>query len=975
MNEKLIIKGARQHNLKNVNLELPKNKLIVFTGVSGSGKSSLAFDTIYAEGQRRYVESLSPYARQFLGVADKPDVDTIEGLSPAISIDQKTTSHNPRSTVGTVTEIYDYLRLLFARIGHPHCPLCGREIAQQSLDQIIEGAFQLIKRQLIGEKIVRLMVLSPVIRDRRGEFTQTFENLRAKGYRYVRIDQQIYGLNEDFVLLKNNKHIIDAVIDRLTFEKKQLKDEAAVANIKSRLSQSIEQALNLADGLVIISHVLDSSFDFPEKPKKMEDNLFSEKFSCPIDNIQLPEIEPRTFSFNSPQGACSKCHGLGVILTVNPDLIFNDALSIEQGGILPFGRSFAQDTWYAKLVKTVSAENNINISKPIGALTESQKKILLFGTGEQEYEVVGKNRFGRTTTIHETFSGIVTELENKYKEIQSEWARWELDRFMQEITCAECGGARLKKESLGITVNQKSISEVCSLSITDVSLWIENLAKDNILSNREQQIGDLILKEIKIRLSFLISVGLDYLTLARTATTLSSGESQRIRLASQIGSGLTGVLYVLDEPTIGLHPRDNFQLIKTLARLRDVGNTVIVVEHDREMMEHADLIIDIGPGAGKNGGHIIASGTPSQIKKNPKSITGQYLSGKKQIQVTKPNGLTPQQPNNLIITGCSQYSLKNIDVEFPLGKFICVTGVSGTGKSTLVVETLYHALMKHFYPYHSETPGHFKELKGVENIDKVILIDQSPIGRTPRSNPATYVGLFTPIRQLFASTPTAKGKGFGPGRFSFNVKGGRCEACEGQGQTKIEMQFLPDIFVTCEVCQGKRFNNETLEVQWRGKNITEVLSLTLAEAPELFHAIPEIENKLLTLKAVGLDYMELGQPAPTLSGGEAQRVKLAAELSKRATGKTFYILDEPTTGLHFADLAKLLNVLHELVNRGNTVCVIEHNLDVIKNADWIIDLGPEGGDRGGEIVAAGTPSQISRVKSSYTGQFLAKILR
>lgn len=975
--DKIVIKGARQHNLKNVNLELPKNKLIVFTGVSGSGKSSLAFDTIYAEGQRRYVESLSPYARQFLGVADKPDVDSIEGLSPAISIDQKTTSHNPRSTVGTVTEIYDYLRLLFARVGHPHCPVCGREIAQQSIDQIVDGVVTQIKIALENTKVARFLVLAPVVRNRKGEFAGLFDNLRAKGYKTARIDKRVINLDEDFVLIKTNNHTIEAIVDRISLEKKQIKDQASLSNIRSRLSQSLEQALQLTDGLVVISQVLDSSFEFPQNPKQFQDSLFSERFACPVDNIQLPEIEPRLFSFNSPQGACPTCSGLGTLLQVNPSLVINLNLSIMEGGILPLARSILQDTWFSRLIQTVATQNSIDTKVTLGKLGSQSLKTLLSGTGEKEYRVEGNNRFGRKTAIYETFPGIVALLEKKHSEAGSDWGRREIEKYMQESVCSTCLSSRLKKEALGITIGKRSIHQVCSLPINIALDWINKLKVDNVvLSAREKIIAKLILREISERLSFLVSVGLSYLTLARSATTLSSGEAQRIRLASQIGSGLTGVLYVLDEPTIGLHPRDNAQLIKTLERLRDAGNTVVVVEHDQDTMNSADFIVDFGPGAGKKGGEVVAKGTLADIKKNAKSPTGQYLSGKKKIDshLPHPNSQSHLPPPNLTITSCSQYNLKNINVSFPLGKLISITGVSGSGKSTLLVETLYHALMRHFYPFHKEVPGSFKEIKGLELIDKVILIDQSPIGRTPRSNPATYTGLWSPIRNLFAQSTRARERGFGSGRFSFNVRGGRCETCEGQGQIKIEMQFLSDVFVTCEVCAGTRFNNETLEVSWRGKNIAEVLSLTVAEALEFFHSIPEISHKLATLKNVGLDYIELGQPAPTLSGGEAQRVKLATELSKRQTGKTFYILDEPTTGLHFADLERLLVVLYELVERGNTVCVIEHNLDVIRNSDWVIDLGPEGGEKGGYIVAEGMPELVAHNKNSTTGEFLNKVI-
>ncbi|MBI1919302.1 excinuclease ABC subunit UvrA, partial [Candidatus Microgenomates bacterium] len=966
MQDKIIIKGARQHNLKNIDLTLPKNKLIVFTGVSGSGKSSLAFDTVYAEGQRRYVESLSAYARQFLGVSDKPDVDSIEGLSPAISIDQKTISHNPRSTVGTVTEIYDYLRLLFARIGHPHCPSCGLEISRQTIDQIVNRTLEIIKNSTNSQKIVRIMILSPVVRGRKGEFTNLFDNLRAKGYRQIRIDNQIFNLDEELVLIKTNKHAIEVVLDRISLDKKQFKDSASLSNIRSRLSQGIEQALELSDGLVIVSQVTDSSFDFPEKPKKFEDNLFSERFACPVDNIQLPEIEPRLFSFNSPYGACATCSGLGSLLQVDEKTVLNPHLSIDEGGILPFARTFIQDTWFSRIIRTVAKENNISTKAPLGNLTAAQKKILLFGTQDREYEIEGKNRFGHWTSIQETFHGIVPELQQRYHNSQSEWSIKEIEKYMQQEACSTCQGTRLKNETLGIVIDGKSIAEVCSLSITHALNWVGILQNSSqILSAREKAISNLLLKEIETRLLFLESVGLNYLTLARSAATLSAGEAQRIRLASQIGSGLTGVLYVLDEPTIGLHPRDNFQLVKTLRRLTNLGNTVIVVEHDRDTIESSDWVVDFGPGAGKNGGMVVAQGTLEQIIKSRNSLTGQYLGGRRKIEARSLK-LEHQSANFLSISGCSQYNLKNIDVSFPLGKLICITGVSGSGKSTLLIETLYHALARHFYPFHKENPGKFKKIEGLELIDKVILIDQSPIGRTPRSNPATYTGAWTPIRQIFAASPAARTHGFTPSRFSFNVRGGRCEACEGQGVNKIEMQFLADVYITCEVCQGKRFNNETLEVAWRGKNIADVLRLTVEESLDLFGAIPEISGKLSAMKEVGLEYIELGQSAPTLSGGEAQRVKLASELSKRSTGQTFYILDEPTTGLHFADLEKLVNVLRRLAEQGNTVCVIEHNLDVIKNADWIIDLGPEGGEKGGQIVADGSPLQISKSKNSLT---------
>ncbi|MFZ5366373.1 MAG: excinuclease ABC subunit UvrA [Patescibacteria group bacterium] len=982
MNEKIVIQGAREHNLKNINVEIPKNKLVVFTGISGSGKSSLAFDTIYAEGQRRYVESLSAYARQFLGVMDKPDVDLIEGLSPAISIDQKGVSHNPRSTVGTVTEIYDYLRLLFARVGHPHCPSCGQEISQQSSQQIVDQVLQLIKVALQSFKVVKFLILSPVVRSRKGEFSQLFTNLQSKGFTRARIDGQVFGLSEDLVLIKTNKHTIEVVIDRISLEKSQIKDPVSFSNLKTRITDAVEQALKLSDGLVILSQVKDASFEFPEKPKKMEDHLFSQKFACPTCNLSLPEIEPRTFSFNSPYGACPTCSGIGALLKVDPELLLNPRLTINEGGILPFARMFFHDTWFSRIAKTVCQKYGIRLDAPLGNLSLEQKKVLLYGTGDEVWRVEGENRYGRMTSIYEVYPGVIPELERKFSETESDFVRQEIEKYMRQEICPTCQGSRLKRESQGITIEGKSIVDVVQFSIDKALGWIELLETQKLLSEKELKIANPILKEIRERLSFLKSVGLEYLTLDRPSATLAGGEGQRIRLASQIGSGLSGVLYVLDEPSVGLHQRDNKKLIQTLKRLRDLGNTVIVVEHDREMMESADWILDFGPGAGDHGGEIVAEGTVQQIKTNHYSLTGDYLAGRKRIEIENNNfrrceAVSPQgcKKENLILLGCSQFNLKNIDVTFPLGKFICITGVSGSGKSTLVVETLYHALAQQLHPFHKEKPGKFGGLKGGEFINKVILIDQSPIGRTPRSNPATYTGVFTYIRDLFSQLPEAKIRGYKPGRFSFNVQNGRCEACQGEGQIKIEMQFLPDVYVNCEVCQGKRYNSETLEVAFKGKNIAEVLEMTVEEALEFFKNIPGLFEKLKTLSDVGLGYIHLGQPAPTLSGGEAQRVKIAAELGKRATGQTFYILDEPTTGLHFADLEKLLNVLRRLVSLGNTVVIIEHNLDVIKNADWIIDLGPEGGDKGGYIVASGTPLDVARAKNSYTGQFLREILR
>ena len=963
-NDYISVKGARQHTLKGVDLDIPKNKLTVLTGVSGSGKSSFAFDTLYAEGQRRYVESLSTYARQFLGIMEKPDVDSITGLSPAISIDQKTTSRNPRSTVGTVTEIYDYLRLLFARVGHPHCPICGSEISMQTLEEIINKIMQ---------RKGRFYLLAPVVKDRKGEFSALLDNLISKGYSKVRIDGVYKDLHDDFSLIKTNKHTIDVVVDKMTIDGKS-------DSLRSRLFDSVAQALRLSDGYVILSEIKDASFVIPDYPKEYEDHLFSEKFSCPKDNISLPEVEPRSFSFNSPHGACPTCTGLGKLLKVDPTLVFSSELSIMEGGILPFSSMFDHETWYAKTVVAMCSKCQINTHKPISQLSNEERNILLYGTGSDIYEVLGTNKFGKETKIWQKYEGIVNGIERRYKETDSDYIKNEFEKFMREQVCQTCEGARLKKEVLAITINDESISKVTSNSVKSLIVWTQNL--EQILNAREKQIGKLILKEIEGRLKFLESVGLEYLTLDRVAGTLSGGEAQRIRLASQIGSGLTGVLYVLDEPTIGLHQKDNQKLIDTLKALRDLGNTVVVVEHDEEMMREADFLADFGPAAGRLGGEIIASGTPVEVMKNSKSITGAYLSGKKKISNKQNTGskqiMTSVLPsdNKLIIHGAAQFNLKNVTAEFPLGKLICITGVSGSGKSTLLVETLYPALQHEFNPFNqngSSTKGDigaYEKIEGMDLIDKVILIDQSPIGRTPRSNPATYTGLFDPIRDVFALTREAKTLGYKKGQFSFNLKGGRCEACEGQGQTKIEMQFMPDIWVSCEVCKGKRYNSQTLEVLYKGKSISDVLNLTISDALDFFSPHPKIYEKLDTLQSVGLGYMQLGQPATQLSGGEAQRVKLSTELSKRGTGKTFYILDEPTTGLHFADVDRLLTVLRLLVEKGNTVCVIEHNLDIIKNSDWIIDLGPSGGDGGGEIVAVGTPKDIKLNKNSVTGRYL-----
>ncbi len=957
--DKIIIKGAREHNLKNIDIEIPKNKLVVFTGLSGSGKSSLAFDTIYAEGQRRYVESLSSYARQFLGVMKKPDVDLIEGLSPAISIDQKSTSHNPRSTVGTVTEIYDYLRLLFARIGHPHCPVCGREISHMSKEQITNSIMELPLRQ--NSQKLKVYILSPIVKDRKGEYTELFSDLRKRGYKKVRVDGEIFSLNEEFILIKTNRHTIEAVIDQVIFDKK---------TDKGRVSADVEQALRLGNGELILSVIKDPGFDIPEKPKKMHDELFSEKFACPIDGIALPEIEPRIFSFNTPHGACPVCNGLGTILTVDRDLVFNDNLTINEGGILPYSTTFSHDTWFTRTFRTFASENGIPLTTRLGQISDSQKELILNGTGDKEYYVEGENRWGRETAIQEPFKGILYDLKQKYQSTESIFMKAQIEKFMRYEVCSGCNGARLKKEALSITIDGKSIVEISDMPISAVFNFIKNIESQSSL--REKEIGRIIIKEIKQRLLFLIDVGLDYLTLSRGAQTLAGGEAQRIRLASQIGSGLTGVLYVLDEPSIGLHQRDNKKLIDTLKKLRDLGNTVLVVEHDQETMEESDYIVDFGPGAGEKGGNIISQGSIDKIKTDPKSLTGEYLSGKKKIKILNATGQNNSN-KSLTIMGATEHNLKNVTISFPLNKFVVVTGVSGSGKSTLVNDILYHALMQKNNPFHRQKPGKYKDISGFENIKNIFLIDQSPIGRTPRSNPATYTGAFNYIRDIFAKTKDAKIKGYGPGRFSFNVKGGRCEACQGEGKIKIEMQFLPDVYVTCEVCNGLQYNSEALEILLNGKNIAEVLAMSVSEALGFFSFVPGLSHKLQTLNDVGLSYIKLGQPAPTLSGGEAQRVKLAAELSKRGSN-SLYLLDEPTTGLHFADLEKLLSVLRKLVDLGNTVIVIEHNLDVIKNADHIIDLGPEGGEKGGQIVATGTPWEIVKTPASYTGQFLKKVL-
>jgi excinuclease ABC subunit A len=941
----IVVRGAREHNLKNIDVEIPRDKLVVLTGLSGSGKSSLAFDTIYAEGQRRYVESLSAYARQFLGQMEKPDVDQIDGLSPAISIDQKGSSRNPRSTVGTVTEIYDHLRLLYARIGHPHCPNCGREISQQSVQGMAERLMQL-------EDGARLLILGPVIRDRKGEHQGVFEQIRKSGFVRVRVDGEVRDLDETFELGKYKKHTIEVVVDRIVIRHESAEDNDAA---RIRLIDSLETALRLGGGYVTVQVV-----DGPEM-------FFSEHFACPVCNISVGEIEPRSFSFNSPHGACPACTGLGIAMEFDPELVVSDpSLSLDKGAISPWSRPGRDaNAWYDAMLAAVAEKFDIPMDVPFRELDEKHKHIILYGEGSPKITVHYTARSGRRRQYTVKYEGVIPYLQRRIQQTSSDYIREDLGQFMASRPCPVCKGARLKPEILAVTVNEHSIVDVTRMSVIQALDFVKELPSRT--SEREQLIGRQVLKEIRERLGFLVDVGLDYLTLNRSAATLSGGEAQRIRLATQIGSRLMGVMYVLDEPSIGLHQRDNARLIHTLVQLRDIGNTLLVVEHDEETMRAADWIIDIGPGAGEHGGYIVAEGRFDEICDNPASITGQYLSGRRRIPV--PDTRRTGNGKSLVLAGARENNLKNVSVEFPLGTFICVTGVSGSGKSTLITDTLYRRLAQALYKAHDK-PGRFDDLKGIEHIDKVIDIDQGPIGRTPRSNPATYTGAFTHIRELFAAMPEAKARGYKAGRFSFNVKGGRCEACAGEGIVKIEMQFLPDVYVPCEVCHGKRYNREALEIHFKGKSIADVLDMTVAEALEFFDNVPKIRNKLQTLNDVGLGYIHLGQPATQLSGGEAQRVKLATELSRRATGRTMYILDEPTTGLHFADIEKLLGVLQRLTDTGNTILVIEHNLDVIRAADWIIDLGPEGGDRGGEIIATGTPEQVAEVERSYTGQAL-----
>ena len=938
MEDKIIIKGAKEHNLKNVDLELPRNKFIVFTGLSGSGKSSLAFDTIYAEGQRRYVESLSAYARQFLGQMEKPNVEYIEGLSPAISIDQKTTSKNPRSTVGTVTEIYDYLRLLFARVGEVHCSVCGAKISQMTIQEIVDKMMEFPER-------TKLQILSPVVRGQKGTHKKLIENIKKEGFVRIRVNGENYEVTDEIDLSKNKKHNIEVVVDRIV-----IKD-----GIESRLTDSIETAVKLSDGLVI-AQIIDG-----------EEILYSTKFACPEHGVGIEELSPRMFSFNAPFGACETCNGLGESKEVDPDLVIpNKDLSIKQGAIAAWGSvGVNDDTYYSKMVQSLANHFGVSIETPVKDLPEEFVHELLYGTNNVMVQFIYESKYGGRREYQAYFEGVIPNLERRYRETNSEYSRDKIEEYMAETPCPKCKGARLKKEVLSVLVDGKNIMEVTDFSVNELVEYIENIN----LSEKQKFIAHEILKEIRGRAIFLRDVGLDYLNLSRKAGTLSGGEAQRIRLATQIGSARVGVLYVLDEPSIGLHQRDNDRLIKTLRHLTDIGNTLIVVEHDEDTMRECDYIVDIGPGAGVHGGQIVAQGTLEEILDNPNSITGQYLSGKKEIQIPE---ITREGNGNFIeIVKANENNLKNINVKFPLGKFTCITGVSGSGKSTLINDILYKGIASKVNKLR-DRPGKHKEIKGIENIDKIINIDQSPIGRTPRSNPATYTGVFDMIRDLFASTNEAKARGYQKGRFSFNIKGGRCEACKGDGIIKIEMHFLPDVYVPCEVCKGERYNRETLQVKYKDKTIADVLDMNVEEALKFFENIPNIKRKLETLMDVGLSYIKLGQPSTQLSGGEAQRIKLATELSKRPTGKTLYILDEPTTGLHMADVDKLIQVLQKLADTGNSIVVIEHNLDVIKTCDYIIDLGPEGGDKGGKIVATGTPEEVSKVEGSYTGKFLKK---
>ncbi len=957
--ENLRVIGAREHNLKNITVEIPRDKLVVLTGLSGSGKSSLAFDTIFAEGQRRYVESLSSYARQFLGQMNKPDVDAIEGLSPAVSIDQKGTTHNPRSTVGTVTEIYDYLRLLYARVGIPHCPICGRPVQKQSAEEIVNTILALPEGS-------RLMILSPVVRERKGTYQAVFEDISKSGFARARVDGNVFSLDEEITLDRYKKHTIEAVVDRVVISHPE--NEADEKAQRSRLTDSVETALRYGDGYVTVQNL---SSDPPE------DIQFSENLACPEHGSILIEIEPRTFSFNTPHGACPTCQGLGTMQEIDPDLLIPDkSISLRDGAIaaLEWSGPREEGGYYWQMLESLAKSAHIDLDQPVSKLTKAQLNLVLYGTKGKEIPVEYTRHNGHESVFYTPFEGVINNLQRRYRETQSEYIRMRIAEFMGEKPCPECGGKRLRKEALAVTVDGFNIIDVTEWPVNKTLAWVDRLASptDSPLTAREKAIAERIFKEITSRLGFLVDVGLDYLTLQRSASTLSGGEAQRIRLATQVGSRLMGVLYVLDEPSIGLHPRDTRRLLNTLEGLRDLGNTVLVVEHDDETIRSADWVVDLGPGAGEHGGQVIAEGTPEQIQQVPESLTGAYLSGR--LVVPVPEQRRQGNGKYLRVVGAAANNLKELTVDIPLGKFVCITGVSGSGKSTLLVDVLYNALARQLMGAHTQA-GAYQRIEGTENLDKVINIDQSPIGRTPRSNPATYTGAFDDIRDLFASLPEAKMRGYTKGRFSFNVKGGRCEACQGQGELRIEMQFLPDVYVPCEVCHGKRYNHETLQVRFKDLSIADVLDLTVDQALEMFSAFPRIQRRLETLQAVGLGYIRLGQSAPTLSGGEAQRVKLAKELSRRATGSTLYVLDEPSVGLHAADVHRLIEVLQSLVDAGNTVVVIEHNLDIIKVADWIIDLGPEGGEKGGELVAQGTPEQLCGSPASYTGQYLQKYVR
>ncbi len=956
--DKIVVRGAREHNLKNIDVEIPRNKLVVITGLSGSGKSSLAFDTIFAEGQRRYVESLSAYARQFLGQMEKPDVDQIEGLSPAVSIDQKGVSHNPRSTVGTVTEIYDYLRLLYARVGVPHCPICGQEVVAQSAQQIVDEILTL-------PPDTRIQILAPVIKGRKGQHEKVFEDVRKAGFQRVRVDGEVRDLDEPIALDRYSIHTIEVVVDRLILRRFDDPNSEEARGFETRLTEAVETALELGGGMMTLNNL---------SADPTSDTLYSEHLACVNGHGSIPEIEPRTFSFNTPKGACPDCQGLGFKLEFDPALIVpNEDLSLAEGAIRAGGWNTGDDSsWGGSLMRSVADTFGIPFDVPWRDLTPEQQHVFLFGTNSRRVTVRYQNSQGYWREYQTNFEGIINNLRRRYAETESPTMREQIEQYMAQIPCDTCKGNRLRPEALAVTVADRAIHQITALPISELLIWVRALRGENgLLNQRDQQIAHQILNEIEARVTFLVNVGLGYLNLARAAATLSGGEAQRIRLATQIGSRLTGVLYVLDEPSIGLHQRDNAKLIDTLMELRDLGNTLLVVEHDEETMRCADWLIDLGPGAGANGGQIVAQGTPEEVMQTPGSLTGDYLSGRLRIEV--PTRRRPGNGKSIIVRGARENNLKGIDVEFPLGKLVCITGVSGSGKSSLMVDVLYKKIAQ-VLNGSREKPGAHDSIEGLEHIDKIINIDQSPIGRTPRSNPGTYTKMFDAIRTLFAELPESRMRGYTAGRYSFNVKGGRCEKCEGQGVLQIEMQFLSDVYVTCDVCHGARYNRETLQVKWKGKNIAEILDMTVSEGLAFFANLPTIASKLQTLEEVGLGYIKIGQPATTLSGGEAQRIKLSRELSRRATGQTLYILDEPSTGLHAADVKRLITVLQQLVDNGNTVLVIEHNLDIIKVADWLIDMGPEGGDAGGYVIATGTPEQVSSVATSYTGQFLKRYL-